>query len=204
MAHHVVLLAHVGDAPAARLAVAEGLELAAACPDERFGQFFEGMLAVADLQDGRLEEAELGLTELRRHPERTDFAARAAISYLADCAVARGDGAAALDRYLSALEDTLADEDVTSALLQLAGITASLSLLGRDSEAARLGTVTERLGRERGVLVRRYGLERALRELDDLERRVGPDEWARQQTATAGLTLDELVAEARAAARRFA
>jgi predicted ATPase/class 3 adenylate cyclase len=194
MALHIVALTHADDGPGARIAIAEALELAAGHPDHRFGHLFEGLLAFAAVAEGQFDEAEERLQEILRHPERNDFASLAASAVLADCAFGRGDGAVALERYLVALEDDVAAGDVVNSLLQLAGVAASLSLLRRDAEAARLTTATDRIGRELGQ--RLYKITPVLAELDELERRVGPQEWTRHRAATADLTFDGLVAEA--------
>jgi predicted ATPase len=196
MALHSLSLTHADDGPRARTAIAEALELAAGHPDHRWRQLFDGMLAMAAVFEGRFEEAEERLQEIVRRPERTDFAAFSASSLRADCAFGRGDGVVALERYLVALEHTVAAEDVLNSLLQLAGVAASLSLLGRDAEAARLTTATDRIGRELEVLSGPYGIGPVIVELDELERRLGPDEWARHRAASAGLSIDDLLAEA--------
>ena len=102
----------------------------------------------------------------------------------------------ALERYLVALEHTVAIEDVLNSLVQIASVAASLSLLGRDAEAARLTTATDRIGRELGVLSGAYGIAPVIAELDELERRLGPDEWERHRAASTGLSIDDLLAEA--------
>jgi hypothetical protein len=151
IALHSLSLTHADDGPRARTAITEALELAAGHPDHRWRQLFDGMLAVAAVAEGRFEEAEERLQEIVRRPERTDFAATTASSFLADCAFGRGDGVVALERYLVALEYTVAIEDVVNSLIQIAGVAASLSLLGRDAEAARLTTATDRTRARRAV-----------------------------------------------------
>lgn len=120
MALHDNALLHSDDAPGARVAIAESLELAAGHPDQRWRQLFAGMLAFVAIAEGRFEEGEEGLQEILRHPERTDFAVYAARSYLADCAFGRGDGATALERYIASLETTAGD--VLNSLIQIAGV----------------------------------------------------------------------------------
>jgi predicted ATPase len=182
------------DASQARVAIAESLELAAVHPDHRWRQLFEGMLALAAVAEGRFAEGERRLQEILGHPERTDFAFYAAESYIADSALGRGDGATALERYLAWFETP---GDVLNSLLQIAGAAASLSLLKRDAEAARLITAADRIGRELGIEdVRAIAPAKAV--LNELERRLGPDEWERQAAASAHLSFDDLVAEARA------
>jgi hypothetical protein len=196
MALHSLSLVLAADGPGARVAIAESLELAAGHPDHRWRQLLEGMLAFAAVAEGRFEEAEQRLQEILRHPERTDSAANSASSFLGDCAIGRGDGPAALERYLVALEGER--DDVRNSLLQITGVAASLSLLGRDTEAARLTTATDRIGRELDGLSGVYGLTPVVAELRRLEQRLGPNEWERHRNASADLTFEGLIAETRA------
>ena len=84
-----------------------------------------------------------------------------------------------------------------NSLFQIAGVAASLSLLKRDAEAARLITATDRIGRELGILEVR-GIASVKAELEELERRLGPDEWERYRAASADLSFEDLIEEARA------
>jgi predicted ATPase len=196
MALHSLFLIDVDDGPGARAAIAASLQLATGHPDNRFQQLLGGMLAFAAVVEGLFEEAEQRLQEILRHPERTDFAAYGASSFLADCAFGRGDGTAALERYLIALE--VAPDDVRNSLTQVTGIAASLSLLGREAEAARLTTATDRIGRELDGLSGINGIRPLVAELHRLEQRLGPNEWERHREASGGLSFDDLLAEARA------
>jgi predicted ATPase/class 3 adenylate cyclase len=193
--NHALTLA--GDGRAARVAIAEALVVADGFPDPRFRQLFEGTLAFAAVADESWEEAEVRLQELVRHPERTDFAARAAPAYLADCALGRGDGELALRRYLDSLEEYLGLEDINNALIQLFGVAASLVLLNRDGEAARiLGASRERV-REIGSWEGLFGIAAVSRALQTLPQRMERDEYERELATGAALSFDELVDLAR-------
>jgi tetratricopeptide (TPR) repeat protein len=186
----------------ARACIAEALKLAADDADQRVRDQLEGTLAFAAVAEGDYDQAEVRLQAILARPERTDFAAVAAMSYLADCALGRGDGEAALEHYASALRTEMAHTDANNAVLQLIGIAASLAVLNRDVEAAvTIGTV-ETISREIGMSrapVMSGGVAGAT--LAELEQRLTADEWDRLRARGRGITLDQAAETAYALAR---
>jgi predicted ATPase len=151
MSIHAHMLTLDWRGPDARAVIAEALELASGLPDQRLRDQLEGTIAFAAVVEENWEEAEMRLQEIMARPERTDFAAKAAPSYLADVAFGRGDFETALGRCLHALDGQIAISDLNNVVLQLVGITASLTGLHRDEEAARLIGAMERLADEIGM-----------------------------------------------------
>jgi hypothetical protein len=191
------MLTLAGDGPGSRTAISESLALAADHPDDRFRDNFEGTLAFAAVAEGGYDEAEERLQSILARPERTDFAARAAPSYLADCAFGRGDGALALERYLDSLERDLRLDDINNVLIQLSGVAASLVLLGRAADAARIVGGIARIGREVGWEESYAGVGPVFATLAGLPDRLSAEEWERQSGAGALLSFDELADFAR-------
>jgi predicted ATPase/class 3 adenylate cyclase len=138
MSSHAHMLTLAWRGPEAREVIAEALGLAAGLPDPRVRDQLEGTIAFAAVVEGEWDEAETRLQEIMARPERTDFAARAAPSYLADVALGRRDYETALARYLRALDTVFAIGDLNNVVLQLAGIITCLTATNRDGDAARL------------------------------------------------------------------
>ena len=179
----------------ARAVIAEALELARGLPDQRVRDQLEATTAFAAVVEGNWEEAELRLQEIMARPERTDFAAKAAPSYLADVALGRGDFESALGRYLYALDGQIAICDLNNVVLQLAGITASLTALHRDEEAARLTGATQRLADEIGMARATISQTGPYGEpLRALPQRLGPARYDRLRAEGRRLDLDQTVA----------
>jgi hypothetical protein len=151
MSTHAHMLTLADRGPEARACIAEALELAAPMPDARLRDPLEATIAFAAVVEKNYDEAEQRLQATLSHPERTDFAACASMSYLADCALGRGDPAVALGRYAAALERELRNTDDNNALLQLIGIAASLAELRRDREAAMLVGAAEAIAAQLGM-----------------------------------------------------
>jgi hypothetical protein len=185
---HAHMLTVADRGPAARAFVAEGLELAAGYPDPRFRDQLEGTLAFAAVIERNYDEAEERLQAILARPERTDFAAHGAMSYLADCALGRGDAQAALRRYAAALQVELRNTDENNAVLQLIGIATSLATLGRDSEAATMFGAVERfsarIGMNRASMLDQGGVP-------ELVQRLGAGEFERLRARGGELTVDQ-------------
>jgi tetratricopeptide (TPR) repeat protein len=188
-AHWLTLAGRPRDA---RTIIAEALELAKRESDHRIRDQLEGTLAFAAVAEGDYDQAEARLQGILARPERTDFAAVAAISYMGDCALGRGDAAVAMNRYIESLRIEMAQTDANNSVLQLVGIAASLAMLGRDEEAARLIGAVEHISSElrmnSALLMSGAVVAAALREL---EQRLGPSGWARQRAQGCTLTLDQ-------------
>jgi hypothetical protein len=146
---HMLTLADRG--PDARAVVAEALALAADIRDPRVRDQLEGMIAFAAVVEENWDEAEVRLQAILDRPERTDFAANAAISYLADCALERGQAEQALERYAASLQREIRNTDAANAAVQMVGIAAALATLGRDEYATRVFGAAERVGAEVGM-----------------------------------------------------
>jgi class 3 adenylate cyclase len=159
-----------------------------------YGGVEEGTLAFAAVAEGNYDDAEERLQAILARPQRTDFAANGAMSYLADSALGRGDGSSALTSYASALETEMRNTDPNCALLQLVGIAASLAMLGRDSQAALMLGAVERvatmLGTNQVPLLTRGVVSDPLAALAG---RLGHDQWERQRTAGRELSLEQAV-----------
>ncbi|MGH2913934.1 MAG: BTAD domain-containing putative transcriptional regulator [Solirubrobacteraceae bacterium] len=196
MGLHNHALTMVGDGRGARAAIDESLKLAARSPDPRFARLFEGTLAFAAVAEGNWEEAEERLQAILAHPDRTDFAAVSAPSYLADCAFGRRDGELALERYRESLERSLDVDDIVNSLLQLCGIAASLALLGRDAEAAFLIGAIKIRQSEIGW-GEFSGIDQVMRTLNALPDRLGRETYERQLAAGSELSFEQLVRRAR-------
>ncbi|MGH2887481.1 MAG: hypothetical protein ACRDPA_33080, partial [Solirubrobacteraceae bacterium] len=143
------------------------------------------------------DEAEERIQAILARPDQTDFAARSASSYLADCAFGRGDGERALERYLDAFEEVLGAGDINNALIQLEGVAASLSLLGREATAACMVGAIRRTERDIGLATDVVGIDPVSRNLDALPDRLGREEYERQLAAGGELSFEELVNRAR-------
>jgi hypothetical protein len=195
MSIHAHMLTLDWRGPDARAVIAEALELAGGLPDQRVRDQLEGTIAFAAVVEENWEEAELRLQEIMARPVRTDFAARAAPSYLADVAYGRGDFETALGRCLHALDGQIAISDLNNVVLQLVGITASLTALHRDEEAARLIGAMERLADEIGMPRATISQTGAHGEpLRVLPERLGPTRYDRLRAEGRRLDLDQTVA----------
>lgn len=192
MSIHAHTLTRAQCGPDARACIAEALELAAGYPDHRVRDQLEGTLAFAAVAEQNYDEAEERLRTNLARPERTDYAAVGSTSYLADCALGRGDGEAALRQYASALQREMNNTDANNAVLQLIGIAASLATLGRDGDAALvLGAVehiSADLGRSQASIL---GIGVTTEPLTALSDRVDPQEFEQQRATGRGLTLDQ-------------
>ncbi|HEY5188330.1 MAG TPA: hypothetical protein VII87_04800, partial [Solirubrobacteraceae bacterium] len=187
---HMLTLAIRG--PDARAVIAEALELASDITDQRVRDQLEGTIAFAAVVEENWDEAEERLQAILARPERTDFAANAAVSYFADCALGRGQGEQALERYGASLQNELRNTDLINAGVQMVGIAASLALLGRDEEAARIFGAAQRLGSEVGM-----GLDSLMSggvvgaPITALQARMEPDIWERTVAGGRALSVDE-------------
>ena len=189
---HAHMLTRAGRGPDARACIAEALELAAGYPDRRARDQLEGTLAFAAVAEKNYDEAEARLRTNLARPERTDYAAVGSMSYLADCALGRGDGEAALGRYASALRREMRNTDANNSLLQLIGIAASLATLGRDADAALVLGAAEQLSADLGrstELSLSDGVAAA--PLAALAERLEPHERERRRSAGRELSLDQ-------------
>jgi predicted ATPase/class 3 adenylate cyclase len=194
MSVHAHMLTLAERAPDSRACIAEALELAAEHPDRRVREWLEGTLAFAAVADGNYDEAEARLQATLAHPERTDFASAASTSYLADCALGRGDPETALRRYAEALEQEVRNTDDNNSLLQLIGIAASLAELSRDEEAAFMVGAIEHASDTLGIApVKLFGGGVYARPIAALEARLGPDAWARGCQPGRQLTFEQAI-----------
>ncbi len=192
MSIHAHMLTRAKRGPDARACIGEALELAVGYPDHRVRDQLEGTLAFAAVAEGNYDEAEERLRNNLARPERTDYAAIGSMSYLADCALGRGDGEAALGRYASALQREMHNTDANNAVLQLIGIAASLAQLGRDSDAALMYGAVEHvsaeLGRSRTAML---GGGVVAASLSALAARLEADELEHQRATGRELSLDQ-------------
>jgi tetratricopeptide (TPR) repeat protein len=151
-----------------------------------------GTLAFAAVAEGDYDQAEERLQAILARPERTDFAAVAAMSYLADCALGRGDGEVALQRYASALRTEIKHNDANNAVLQLIGVATSLAILRRDEDAAMILGAVEKISREIGISRARVMSGAVMgKPLEELERRLGAGESMRLRALGRGMTLHQ-------------
>jgi predicted ATPase/class 3 adenylate cyclase len=197
VATHAHMLTLAGRGPDARAAVAEGLALAANLPDQRLRDQLEGTIAFAAVVEENWEEAEERLLAILARPERRDFAANAAISYLADCALGQGQGVLALERYGASLEREIRNTDTANMAVQMVGIAAALAVLARDEDAARVFGAAERVGGEVGM--NRESLmsgEVVTPPIDALRERMGSQAWERATARGRELNADQAAAMA--------
>jgi predicted ATPase/class 3 adenylate cyclase len=192
MSTHAHMLTLADRGPDARACIAEALELAASMPDARIRELLEATIAFAAVVEENYDEAEQRLQATLSHPERTDFAACASMSYLADCALGRGDPAVALGRYAAALGREMRNTDDNNCLLQLIGIAAALAELGGDREAAvivgAVEGIAEQLGMGRATILTGGVIGGPLGALAD---RLDPDEYERELARGRELSLDQ-------------
>jgi predicted ATPase/class 3 adenylate cyclase len=181
IALHAHMLTLAGQGSQARAVVADGLALADdPSVDPRLRDQLEGTIAFAAVVEGNFDEAERRLQEILERPERTDFAARAAPSYLADCALGRGRYELALDRYAVALR-LLRELDPNNTILQITAIAATLGGAGRDEQSAELVGAIERASREIGIGEQLLDHGPYGPFLQAVKARLGPAEWDRRR-----------------------
>jgi predicted ATPase/class 3 adenylate cyclase len=194
---HAHMLTLAGRGTDARAVIGEALALAVGIPDQRVRDQLEGTIAFAAVVEENWDEAEQRLQAILDRPERTDFAANAAISYLADCALGRGQGTQALERYGASLEREIRNTDAANIAVQMVGIAAALATLGRDEDAARVFGAAERVGAEVGM--NRGSLMSGgvvTPPIAALEERMGPQVWERATTRGRELNADQAKAMA--------
>ena len=193
MAAFIQELLVAGDGPGASAAARSALAAAAGCADRRYVRLFEIQLAAAVATEGRYEEADAMLMAHLDGLAHRDAAATIIVAFLPYCALGAGDGAVAFDRYAAFLDDRVRADDTVNIMFALCGLAASLVLLGRDAEAARLAGGIRRASRELGWDESYHGAEEITGPLESLPSRMTPEQWEEETRAGSQLSLDELV-----------
>ena len=105
--------------------------------DYRLRSLLDGEVAINRFESGAIDEADEIFAALAADRGRRDFFDVAAWSYWADCALARGYYAAAVERYVETLR-RIGGAQLFNSMLQCFLIAHALAGLGRDHEAVEL------------------------------------------------------------------
>jgi predicted ATPase/class 3 adenylate cyclase len=132
----------------------ELLDAAGALPAVRADRRLEDLIgvevAINRFAAGAIDDAEALLAEVEADAGRTDFFSQFAGSYLADCAVIRGEYDEALPRYAEILR-RMRGTQLHNVLLQCHCMATALAGLGRDREAVELIEATQAVGEREGI-----------------------------------------------------
>ena len=148
---HMRAFAGSGGTARARQLLDAALLLPAARADLRLEQVLRGEIAITLVEAGEVDEAEPMLAEMIADPGRTDFTTGFAWGYWADCALARGNYDAALERYAETLWRFRAMQ-LHNVLVQCFSIATALAGLGRDAEAIELMAAVQAVGERGGTI----------------------------------------------------
>ena len=148
---HMRAFAGSGGTARARQLLDAALLLPAARADPGLEHVLRGEIAITLVEAGEVDEAEPMLAEMIADPGRTDFTTGFAWSYWADCALARGNYDAALERYAETLWRFRAMQ-LHNVLVQCFSIATALAGLGRDAEAIELMAAVQAVGERDGTV----------------------------------------------------
>jgi hypothetical protein len=138
------------DVERARELLDAALALPAVRADRRLEDLVGVEVAINRFAAGAIDEAEALLSEVVADPGRTDFFSQFADSYLADCAVIRGEYDEALPRYAEILQ-RMRGTQLHNVLLQCLCMATALAGLGRDREAVELLEAVQAAGEREGI-----------------------------------------------------
>jgi tetratricopeptide (TPR) repeat protein len=182
-----------GDLAPARRRAEEGLSLRRSLPDEQAVASFILMLTQILVAEGDIDQAELLAREmlagaLELGSTRNEHFAR---HYLGDCALMRGEPAAAEPQYRRSLETAVSLGDRVEVYTELQGVAMSLAGVGETQRALRLGGSAEAGFESLGVDLSgvAFWVELLDRYLGPARAELGDDDWSEGR----GLDLEQAV-----------